>query len=458
LLSKIIEEARRLTTPSPERYKEVGDIAERVVNSVRKHAEQSPFKPEVITGGSYARDTWLPEKADIDIFLRYPLQATKSDLEDDSYKISCGAFGKGNLIIRYAEHPYVETYVNYARVNIVPCYSVERGNWLTAADRSPYHLEFMRDNLSQKQKSEVRILKKFMKASETYGAEIKIGGFSGYMCEVLIYRYSTFENLIKNAQRWRLPLIISETDKLEYVKDRFHDDKIIVTDPIDINRNLGRALYLTTLSRFILESRSFLKHPSAVFFIEEKKKVTKKQLTSPLAGNLLTIVFEHEKMSVDILWGMLNHTLGSLTKHFEKFDFKVIRSVAVSDDQKTSAFIFLFQMMVISKYQIKNGPSVFDADNLQKFLSKNRKGALLIWVDGEGKACALVGRHLDSTTSLLKEIIREPTKFGVSKKITRSLKEENKVYVGKTVLSDKRRWLLEGVCEVFEPKEKNYFD
>ena len=458
MLSKIIEDARRLTTPTPERYKEVREIAEQVVIKVKKYAQQSPFNPEVIAGGSYARDTWLPEKADIDFFLRYPLDATKLDLEEDSYKISSEAFGRGKLIIRYAEHPYVETYVNDARINIVPCYKVERGNWLTAADRSPYHLKFMRVNLSQKQKSEVRVLKKFMKASESYGAEIKIGGLSGYMCEVLIYRYKTFVNLIENAQKWRLPLIITDADKLEYVKERFLGDKIIITDPIDMNRNLGRALYITTLSRFILESRSFIRNPSEEFFKEERKKVTKKQLILPLSKNLLAIVFEHERMSVDILWGMLNHTLSSLTKHFEKYDFKVIRSVAASDDQKTSAFIFLFQMMTISQYQIKKGPSIFDDDNMQKFLSKNRKGAQILWIDDEGKICALKDRPLASTILLLKEILKDPTKFGVSKKIVQSLKMKNKIYVGKEILSDKREWLLEGVKEIFEPKGKNYLN
>jgi tRNA nucleotidyltransferase (CCA-adding enzyme) len=457
LLSKILEEARELTTPTLEQYKRVEKVAEEVVGKIRTCAQHSPFNPEVVTGGSYARDTWLPEKADIDIFLRYPLGASKIDFEEDSYKISCEAFGKGNLIIRYAEHPYVETYVNDARVNIVPCYKVESGNWLTAADRSPYHLGFMQANLSKKQRSDVRLLKKFMKTSESYGAEIKIGGFSGYMSEVLIYRYETFENLVMNAQKWRLPLVITDDDKVEYVKERFFRDKIIITDPVDINRNLGRALYISTISRFILESRSFLKKPSVEFFKEKKKKVTKKRLSLPLANNLLAVVFEHEIMNVDILWGMLNHTLISLAKHFEKYDFEVIRSVAASDEQKTSAFIFLFQTMTISSYHIRSGPSIFDDNNLQNFLLKNRNNTELLWINDEGKILALKDRPIMSTTSLLQKILKDPQKFGVSKKIIQALKRKNKIYVGKEILSDKRKWLLVGVEEVFEPKGKNYF-
>ena len=200
-----------------------------------------------------------------------------------------------------------------------------------------------------------------------------------------------------------------------------------------------------------------MKKPSVDFFKEKKKKVTKKRLSSPLANNLLTVVFEHEIMSVDILWGMLNHTLISLAKHFEKYDFKVIRSVAASDEQKTSAFIFLFQTMTISSYQIRSGPSIFDDNNLQNFLLKNRNNTRLLWINDEGKILALKDRPIMSTTLLLQKILKDPQKFGVSKKIIQALKRKNKIYVGKEILSDKRKWLLVEVEEVFEPKGKNYF-
>jgi tRNA nucleotidyltransferase (CCA-adding enzyme) len=44
---------------------------------------------------------------------------------------------------------------------------------------------------------EVRLLKKFMKGTGVYGAEIKIGGFSGYLCELLILKYRSFAQTIE---------------------------------------------------------------------------------------------------------------------------------------------------------------------------------------------------------------------------------------------------------------------
>ena len=54
-----------------------------------------------------------------------------------------------------------------------------------------------------KLRDEVRVLKKFMKGIDTYGAEIKVGGFSGMLCETLILNYGSFEDTIKSASDWK---------------------------------------------------------------------------------------------------------------------------------------------------------------------------------------------------------------------------------------------------------------
>jgi len=44
---------------------------------------------------------------------------------------------------KYAQHPYTEATVEGVRVNIVPCFDVKAGEWMSAADRSPYHVELI---------------------------------------------------------------------------------------------------------------------------------------------------------------------------------------------------------------------------------------------------------------------------------------------------------------------------
>lgn len=455
-LSKILEDAKRMTTPKPEEYEKADKVARLVTEQVKRYSETSQFTPKVIVGGSYARDTWLPEDADIDVFLSYPLQASKEELERDSYRISCQAFGKENLIIRYAEHPYVETNVEGSRVNIVPCYMVKRGHWVTAADRSPYHLKFMQEHLSRTQRSDVRLLKKFMKASGTYGAEIKIGGFSGYVCEVLIYRFKSFKGLLEEAVKWKLPLIITDRERQQYVMERFPDDKVIVTDPIDVNRNLGRAISVATLSRFILSCRSFTREPKLGYFMEKEKTLAIKREQSYLIDNVLCVFFEHEQTSVDILWGMLNHTIDSLTRHLEGEGFKVIRSKAASDERKTSAFIFLFETMNISPYHVRLGPEIFDEGNVQKFTSKNRGDSYMMWLEDDARLRALKRRRHSTTIDFMREILRNPTKYGVSRKLVQPLKEKHKIVGGREAESEEKRWVHEALSEIFEPRDQDY--
>ncbi len=456
-IDRVLGEVVELVTPSPSEIEKVDVIAKRVLEKIRNALEFSKFEPEIILGGSYARNTWLPLEADIDIFLRYPTYVTRKELEEDSYRISCQAFGRENLIIRYAEHPYTETYVDDVRVNVVPCYRVEIGNWMTAADRSPYHLKFVKEKITREQTLDVRLLKKFLKSQGIYGAEIKVGGFSGYMCETLIYRYGSFKNLVLNASKWKLPLIITDRDRVNEVREKFKGDKIIITDPVDYNRNLGKALTIKSLAKFVLACRSFTRKPSKEYFTLASKTIETKDLEDKiLLENVIILLFEHEKMSADILWGMLYKTLNHFTKQFNENNFRIARTVAVSDEKSYSAYLFLFETKHVSEYECRIGPSVFDEENFEKFVAKNVDSSYILWVNDDGKICALKRRGISTARRLLEEMLKDPIKYGASRKIVEALKK-GKVYAGKEILEVRRDEVWSGVMELLEPGEKKYF-
>ena len=60
---------------------------------------------------------------------------------------------------------------------------------------------FILENLSGPLKDDVRILKYFMSVNGIYGAEIAKQGFSGYVCEVLVYYFGSFENVLKKISK-----------------------------------------------------------------------------------------------------------------------------------------------------------------------------------------------------------------------------------------------------------------
>ena len=59
-------------------------------------------------------------------------------------------------------------------------------------------------HLKTNQEKEVRLLKRFMKMVGTYGSEFKVGGFSGYLCELMIIRYGSFLKVLKGVfDHWK---------------------------------------------------------------------------------------------------------------------------------------------------------------------------------------------------------------------------------------------------------------
>jgi tRNA nucleotidyltransferase (CCA-adding enzyme) len=81
------------------------------------------------------------------------------------------------------------------RVNVVPCYAVGPKQWKSAADRSPYHVDLVR-SLPADSKTQMKLLKRFMKSIGVYGAEIQTQGFSGYVAEVLVMKHGSLEGVL----------------------------------------------------------------------------------------------------------------------------------------------------------------------------------------------------------------------------------------------------------------------
>jgi tRNA nucleotidyltransferase (CCA-adding enzyme) len=65
-------------------------------------------------------------------------------------------------------------------------------------DLSYSHVNYIKKRIKNKKiLDEIRIAKAFCYATNTYGAESYIGGFSGYAIELLVYHYGSFLKFIK---------------------------------------------------------------------------------------------------------------------------------------------------------------------------------------------------------------------------------------------------------------------
>jgi tRNA nucleotidyltransferase (CCA-adding enzyme) len=423
IMKQIISKIGKTTIPSKINQKSKNEIAELAFNLVKKEIKKFPEVLDLEFGGSFAKGTWLSKDADVDIFIRFKKSISEEKFEQISRKIGFESLKKFSPYVRYSEHPYVEAKIKDTKINVVPFYDIKLGEWKSAADRSPFHTKFMKKSLTLKMKNEVRILKTFLKSNKIYGAEMAKHGFSGYISEVLILNFKSFENLIKSISEIKENQIIGKTSK------KF-ETSIIIIDPIDDNRNLAAAISDENIGKFILLSRAFKEKPKLTFFKNKKSKVSKKYWE-----NLLVLKFNFKMRSPDIIWGQIKRATSSLTTQLELGGFTVLRNKSYTDQRKEAYLLFFLESTKITKIYSKNGPDFFREDGSNSFISKNLKNTELMWIGTNGKIISLEKRKHAEAAKFLTDFLKNDLQTGVPKGLLNDFKRGFKVSVGSKNLS-----------------------
>jgi len=274
-------------------------------------------------------------------------------------------------------------------IDIVPCYKIEKIEQMkSSVDRTPLHTKFVLENMSEKQKDDTRILKKFMKLINVYGSEFKIMGFSGYLCELLILYYGSFENVIKEASKWRFK------QKIVFEKiEKDFSDPLIIIDPVDSSRNAASCVSLQKFSEFIYYSRKFLKDKK---FEEIKTEYKKSEGTELIVLNFNTDLIE------DLLFPQLRKTRDFIKGYLEKNDFRIYRSKVFN-----SGILFELEVFELPKMKIHRGPFVYDEKNCENFIEKHNK----VFITGD-RLCTEVERKFRTAKECIEFLIKKREGFG----------------------------------------------
>jgi len=413
-INNIISQALRQCQPLPDDVEKLTKIAIETRGLVSRYI--SPKVVEVIFGGSFAKGTWLKEEVDIDIFIKIDNSVNDKEFGQLGEQVGWQSLKGFNPYIRYSDHPYVEAVIDGIRVNVVPCYDVPKGKWKSAADRSPFHTDYMRNNLDDEKRNQVRLLKKFLKSIGVYGADIATGGFSGYVAEIMILKYGSFESVLDAMSNIGEENNVISIDKPDEYSVKNFKSQLIIIDPIDHKRNLGTAISAESIGKLVLASRSFLAKPSIDFFIKKEQKLVGNNME--LYPNLVIAEFNYKKRSPDVIRGQLKRSLIAISKQLELANFKVVRSTCVTDEEETAAFGFLLESVTLSEYTQKIGPNIFMREETANFILKNQKKSLITWVDSEMRVSTLIRRKTTNAKHFLKLLL---TKKIESTGITRGL-------------------------------------
>lgn len=424
----IIAQASTLCEPSGTEQEKITEAAETCKKLVEQQTARNNDVVDVLFGGSYAKGTWLRGDADVDVFIKIRSSVDMARFEQMGKSLGLAALKQYGPMLRYSDHPYVEAFVRGTRVNVVPCYDVEQGKWQSAADRSPFHTDYVIRNFGKEERTQTRLLKKFLKSAGIYGAEISVGGFSGYVCEVLVMKYKTFENILQAAAHFQQRQVVSVSGQYDPDVVKGFASPLVIIDPIDDRRNLGTAISPESMAKFILAARSFLSNPSLRFFGSGK---TTRPAVGKLASNVLIVEFRHREKSPDIVWGQLKRSLAAIRKQLEIADFNVIRSACLTDEKTSAAMAFLLESLVLPPFTKRSGPEVFRKDDSSSFLSSPKNRPHIVWVDDEMRLAMLVDRKETDAVAYVKSLFgKRMANSGISRDLL-AARSMLRIYSGK---------------------------
>ena len=428
--SATISEARNLAVPPRVEEERLGRLAASLLMQTKRAASKYPEVSGVLLGGSYAKGTWLPGRADLDIFVKFDPSTEEAEFEKAGLAIGRLATRGHPAGKKFAQHPYTEATVEGAKVNIVPCFAVKKGEWKSAADRSPFHVTLVR-KLSEESKTQVRLLKLFMHAVGVYGAEIERQGFSGYVAEVLILRHKSLEDVLAWFAGW------SET----------RDGRpFSLPDPVDGGRDLGIAVSGESVGRMVLAAREFLRRPDRAFFHGMRGRER-----PSMRNEVLAVLFSHRAMSEDILWGELRRTTRHMVKHIEVQGFRIARSMAASNNRDRSAILLIPETRELPPLEQRLGPTVDRGADVGAFLSSNSRGSRLVWVDDQARVRLLKPRLHTQLRELLVAMAKgKEGEIGASREVERGMRRSASVLSGSQLsrAAASAGWLNAGIREI----------
>jgi tRNA nucleotidyltransferase (CCA-adding enzyme) len=331
-----------------------------VIQKINGIIEDMNLEASPVLVGSSARGTSL-KNSDIDIFIRFSTEYDKKQLERYGLDIGFKVISDG--VAKYAEHPYVSGFVDNIKIDIVPCYRMKMGERTkSSVDRTPLHTEFLNSVMNDEERDQAIILKLFLKRIGVYGSELRTEGFSGYVSELCIHYFNTFENFLRFVCNSRGQLVIGP-------KLSEFNSPVILMDPVDSNRNAASAVSKKSLSILRIASSLYLKTPDPGLIDPENIYIVDREIHD---RKTYLIMLELKKPNIidDILYPQIELMKRNLNNFAEREDFTVMNTFS-SVNEKTIQVLLELQTGSLPAVKIHEGPPA-DNPNALRFYEKYR--------------------------------------------------------------------------------------
>ncbi|MFB6152651.1 MAG: CCA tRNA nucleotidyltransferase [Halodesulfurarchaeum sp.] len=363
-LEAVTERVRERIDPSSEERRALQETVSELREATESALESLDVEGEVVHVGSTARGTWVSGERDIDIFVRFPTDLPRDDLERYGLEVGNAVLPDGQE--EYAEHPYVSGEFDGFEVDLVPCYDVDSPrNIRSSVDRTPFHNQFLEDRIDEATAADVRLLKQFLSGIGIYGSDLRTRGFSGYLVELLVLEYGQFRSVLEAVTEWHPPVGLDPADHGE----RAFDDPLVVIDPTDPTRNVAAVVSETSVARFVHHARALLEDPGVSrFFPEESSPLSREAIvdhvrrrgTTPIA-----VLFDPPDVVDDQLYPQLHRSLDGLTRALENRGFSVLRSATWAGER--AILLVELETATLPRMERHVGPPVYVAEHAENF-------------------------------------------------------------------------------------------
>ena len=423
---KILNQIR----PKSSEKKEIQSLYHHLIEIINETALENNINAQAVLVGSVAKGTWISGKADIDIFIKFTPNTSEDDLKKKGLFLGkqCIKIMDGKAELRYASHPYVTGIIENYNVDFVPCYDIQDIKKMkSAVDRTIAHTDYVIKTLKSEQADEVLLLKSFMKSIGTYGSEFKVGGFAGYLCELLIINYGTFLDVLENTSvEWKPGYQI---DLLKHGTTSRYSEPLVVVDPVDKNRNVAASLTLQKMSEFVTASRNFLNNPSPSYFSQKEPDVDLKDIIEEFTERntkCILLSFKTPNIPADALYPQIKKTEKSIVHMVERNGFITFNSDSWTDEKNIILILLEFETWKLPLIKKHQGPPIWSKNHEKKFLEKYDEKA---WLEDD-RWVADVEREHTNVENLIKTALNRDKigliKFG--KHIKGKLLDEYELY------------------------------
>ncbi|MDD3042201.1 MAG: CCA tRNA nucleotidyltransferase [Methanosarcinaceae archaeon] len=377
------------------------ELAEKVNTAAEKLDAKGIFVKMV---GSAARGTWLSGTHDIDVFISFPEETSRGELERKGLAIAREVARSATRIEdRHAEHPYLNIVYKGFDVDLVPCFRVASASMLkSAVDRTPFHNEYIKKQIKGHE-DDVLLLKQFMRGCGVYGSELRTRGFSGYLTELLVINYGSFEKTIGAAKSWKPGKLID----LEAHSELDHPEPLVMVDPTDPRRNVAAALSLDKFCMFIAHCRAFFEKPSLeAFFPPPTVPVSDSEISEKIRARKsaqIAAVFKTPDIVEDVLYPQLYKSEQAAATLLEEYDYSLVKSGVWSGEKET---VIMLELISKTLPNVKKhiGPPVWISSNAEAFRAKyEKKEDVFSTCIENGRYVAEIQRKYPEAAALLKD-------------------------------------------------------